>query len=226
MKFIIFIVLYVVSSFVSSANESSNKVITAAIAGKSGAAQHTEAEQIEQWRKKGDEAFARDDMMGAMTLFLKASEKGDAHSQAVLGYINLRAEEIESAVYYFQKAAAQSEPMALFELAVLYDKGLGVKKDVKKTLDLYKRSAEEKYHLAYFRLGLIYELGVLEQPVNVKTALHYFQEGVKHGDSNSLGRLIAAHKNQELGLTNNLEEIKALNLLYQTSIERAQVEVK
>lgn len=65
---------------------------------------------------------------------------------------------LEAAVY-FQKAADEGISQAEYNLALMYEYGLGVKQDLDKTAALYRRAAEKNYPEAMYNLGLMYAYG-------------------------------------------------------------------
>jgi|TARA_B110000977_G_scaffold29851_1_gene38922 TPR repeat protein len=57
----------------------------------------------------------------------KSAEQGDANAQTRLGRHYADTEEYEKSVSYWEKAAEQGFPGALFGLGVCYSNGFGVK---------------------------------------------------------------------------------------------------
>ncbi len=79
----------------------------------------------------------------------KQAKDGFPNAQIALGYLYLTGEnkdvkqDYKKAVYWFQKAADKGNGIALFNLAICYDKGLGVKADPEKAHTLYVQAAEK-----------------------------------------------------------------------------------
>ena len=60
--------------------------------------------------------------------------------------------DINKAFYWLAKASGNNHEKAQYSLGLLYEEGLGVEKDISKTIDLYKNSAYAGYKKAYKRL--------------------------------------------------------------------------
>ena len=60
----------------------------------------------------------------------------------------------------FQSAADQGNPDGQYNLAVCYEKGLGVEKNMEKAICLYQLAADQKHKHALHNLGVYYEEGV------------------------------------------------------------------
>lgn len=73
-------------------------------------------------------------------LLFKA-ENGDGKSQYEIGKYFLEEENFSKSIYWFERAANQGNTNAIFELALLYRNGLGVKKDSVKSYSFLKKSA-------------------------------------------------------------------------------------
>ena len=77
------------------------------------------------------------------------AEQGDTRSMIGLAYIRLNPEDRRydplAAAEFLTDAAAAGSAEAQFELAQLYEAGLGVDQDVKKALSLYEMAADQDY---------------------------------------------------------------------------------
>lgn len=96
-------------------------------------------------------------------LLTDCAQKGDADSQFDLGYLYTVGELVpssdEQAIFWYRKAADQNHMVALFNLGVRYESGLGLEKDPRLALALYKRSAECGFVRACEELIDIYQKG-------------------------------------------------------------------
>ena len=108
----------------------------------------------------------------------------------------------EQAAKYFAKAASQGNAEGMYNLARLTDRGLGVKKDHNRALELLEQAAGQSPEDPQFKgrpnvgvaeaehsLGLRYYEGISVQK-NPGTAAYWFQRGVVHGcaaSANNLG---------------------------------------
>jgi tetratricopeptide (TPR) repeat protein len=107
------------------------------------------------------------------------ADQGDTRSMIGLAYIRLNPEDRRydptKAAEFLTDAASAGSPEAQFELAQLYEVGLGVEQDVEKALALYRAAADQDYADALNDLGFLYfqgGLGIVRDP---DTALDYFK---------------------------------------------------
>jgi TPR repeat protein len=87
-----------------------------------------------------------------------------------------------------QKAAAQGDAEAQFNLAFMYSEGQGVEKDEAKSAKLIQESAKNGYLLAQHVLGTLYEKGVFV-PKDEKMAMFWYQKAAEQGDKSALAAL-------------------------------------
>jgi TPR repeat protein len=89
--------------------------------------------------------------------------EGNVRALIGLGYMSLSPGrdnfEPGKAFRYFSDAADKGDPEAMFELAKLYEKGIGTAQDFGKALSLYKRSADLGFADAINDLGFFYYQG-------------------------------------------------------------------
>jgi TPR repeat protein len=93
--------------------------------------------------------------------YTRAAESGYAEAQNSLGSALQAEKQYAEARRWFERAAEQSNPLALNNLAYLYDLGLGIDQDRKKAFDLYLRSANFGWAEAMWNLANIYGAGQL-----------------------------------------------------------------
>jgi TPR repeat protein len=110
-------------------------------------------------RTKAWSALAADQEMQLASL----AEDGNVRAMLGLGYMSLNPEKSrfkpERAVAMFSAAAKNGEPEAMFELAKLYEKGIGTPQDLEEALRLYQKSAELGFADAINDLGFLYYQG-------------------------------------------------------------------
>lgn len=75
-----------------------------------------------------------------------------------------------------ENANYRDDKIAQFELAKLYENGIGIKKDEKKALALFKRSSELKYGRAQNKMGEIFEQGLFGVEKSASKALKHYLE--------------------------------------------------
>ncbi len=83
----------------------------------------------------------------------QAAELGFARAQYMLGLQNLRSNNNEEAMKLFKMAADKGDLSSIYELAVLYDSGKTVKKDVKTAIEYYRTVADYKGDLPNYYFG-------------------------------------------------------------------------
>ncbi|PLY08023.1 MAG: hypothetical protein C0625_03495 [Arcobacter sp.] len=82
----------------------------------------------------------------------------------------------KKALYYNQKALEKGVYGSNFNLAYIYDKGKGVKKDYKKALEYYAKTEPKSY--VYYRIGYFNELG-LGTKKDIKKAYEMYTKAMK-----------------------------------------------
>jgi len=109
----------------------------------------------------------------------KLAEGGDTRSMLGLAYMRLNPKEERfdpsQAVGLLTRAAQVGSPEAQFELAKLYEKGLGVQQDEARALELYRASADQNFPDALNDLGFMFYQGGLGLGRDSDQALKYFE---------------------------------------------------
>ena len=107
------------------------------------------------------------------------AQQGDTRSMIGLAYIRLNSVDSRydpaGAADFLEQAATAGSAEAQFELAQLYEKGLGVPQDPARALALYQQSAEQDFPDALNDLGFIYYQGGLNVTRDPARGLAYFQ---------------------------------------------------
>ena len=101
--------------------------------------------------KKGQVAFEKKDYEKAISYWKPLADEG--HEEAINSMGNLYAtedskptclpEDFSKALYYFKKGTLKGNKHSIYRLGILYHQGLGVKQNIKKGRELYKKAAEE-----------------------------------------------------------------------------------
>ena len=115
-------------------------------------------------------------------LITKAN-KGDADAQYLLGLSKIKGErkqDYEEALNWFKLAAIQRHREAQYNLAVLYEKGLGIEKNDIKALLWYHVAAENEHPEAQFNLATFFLNGRGTAP-NQGEAVRWFRRASNHG---------------------------------------------
>jgi uncharacterized protein len=99
----------------------------------------------------------------AFPLLIFAAKDGFSHAQNLVAYafdLGLApARDAKKAVHWYRKAAEGRSAEGLYNLALCYAKGRGIRKDGRKALDLYKRAAKKGHVQASCNLGVMYAEG-------------------------------------------------------------------
>lgn len=107
------------------------------------------------------------------------ASQGDTRSMIGLAYIRLNSNDKRyapvKAAELLTTASEAGSPEAQFELAQLYEIGLGVAQDVPRAMELYHQAAAQDYPDALNDLGFIYYQGGQGIPADKAKALEYFQ---------------------------------------------------
>lgn len=135
--------------------------------------------------KRMDKALAQ-----SVAQLERKAEKGNADAAYDLG-ATLMSEDFSGAnnteaVRWLQFAIDHGVTFAKNEMAILYQEGRGVDKDLKKALKLYQEGSAAGDDTATYNLGLMYERGE-GVPVNYEKAAKYYQHVVDRIGSNPDG---------------------------------------
>jgi hypothetical protein len=103
-------------------------------------------------------------------------------AQATLGILFARIKEPAQAVQWWEKAAAQGDAEAQFNLAVMYTKGQGVERNPQTAFHWFLQAATQGVPSAQSKLGLLYAVGdgVAVDPIE---AHRWFQRAALAGDT-------------------------------------------
>ena len=108
------------------------------------------------------------------------ADQGDTRSMIGLAYIRQNPQDSRynpaEAVKYFTRAADAGAADAQFELAKIYEQGLGVTPDPAKALELYQKSAAQGFADAINDLGFLYFQGGLGLAPDQAKGIDYFRQ--------------------------------------------------
>jgi TPR repeat protein len=115
-----------------------------------------------------------------VTQLASLADQGDTRSMVGLAYMRLNAADPAyapgEAADWLARAAEQDSAEAQFELAQLYEKGLGVPQDHARALELYLAAADQGFADALNDLGFLYFQGGLGLTRDPARALEYFEK--------------------------------------------------
>jgi uncharacterized protein len=107
------------------------------------------------------------------------ADQGDTRSMLGLAYMRLNPEDARyapsEAVRLLTRAAEEGSPEAQFELAKLYESGIGVAPDPQRALALYQSAADQGFADAINDLGFLYFQGGLGLPRDPAEAIAHFE---------------------------------------------------
>lgn len=117
----------------------------------------------------------------------QAADNGSLEDQMNLAYMYLYGTNgvqanHDKALYYYDLAAQQNDPVALNNLGSLYFSGIGTKADVKKALALFNKAAELGNDNAAVNLAFIYLTGGKKDSLRNQKAFSLLQKASKSGN--------------------------------------------
>ena len=124
------------------------------------------------------------DYIKAVECFQKAAEQGDVQAQFLLGASYLVVKDYKKAKTWYQKAAEQGHALAQYDLALCYDKGLGVTIDEAEADKWMRKAAEQGVAKAQARVAVCYALGI-NVAKDDKQAVKWCQLAAKQGDADA-----------------------------------------
>lgn len=128
------------------------------------------------------------DVRKATALCKKSALTGFAPAQATLGILFAQAKKYEQAASWWEKAAAQNDPEALFNLANACKNGRGTAKDLHKARALMQRAATAGLAAAQVQIGLTYATGD-NVPADTVEACKWFFIAAAQGDAAGMANI-------------------------------------
>ncbi|KAI9260151.1 hypothetical protein BY458DRAFT_516707 [Sporodiniella umbellata] len=110
------------------------------------------------------------DLKKAKEYYQKSAQQGFADAQAALGNQYVMSDDYEQGLQWLDKAAKQGNSRAHVQLAMMYDKGVGVDQNNETALLYYKTAAEKNNRAGQYLLGLVYYFGRLGKEQNIGKA--------------------------------------------------------
>ncbi len=164
----------------------------------------TAADEAPNPLKEAFQLAAKGDMEGAAKIIKKEAEGGNAEAANAYGEMLLGNTKSKNAsldaLPWFQKAAEQSHPAGLFNLALLnYKGGEGIPKDEDQGRFLLKSSAEAGYAPAQYQMGVLMDAEAIKEdkPAGYVDAFVWFEKAAEQGHA---GALYTASRYYEQGL--------------------------
>lgn len=88
----------------------------------------------------------------------------------------------EEAVEHFRMSSSANNASSCFNLALLYEQGLGVKKDLEIAMRLYKMASDQGHDKALYNLGVYFARGLGGVKRSTKKAKSYFEKAALNGN--------------------------------------------
>lgn len=99
-----------------------------------------------------------------------------------------QANNLQLAYKEFLAAAQAGHPDSQFNLALMYEQGLGIGKDEKEAVAWYLKAAEQGHAAAQYNLAVLYENGRGTQ-IDLAKANEWYRRASAHGDTLAIGNL-------------------------------------
>jgi hypothetical protein len=95
----------------------------------------------------------------------------------------------EDAVEHFRMSSSSNNASACYNLALLYEQGLGVKKDLEIALQLYKLASDQGHDKALYNMGVYFARGLGGVKKSSKKAKSYFERAATYGNVDAINAL-------------------------------------
>lgn len=166
-------------------------------------------------------------IMRAANYYQQAISKGDVNGKYHLGLLYYKEKfgqgdlALKNAIYAFREAAAKGHAPSMYQLATMYEKGVGFSKDMGQAVQLYRKSAHAGYAPAQMQVGLLYENGILV-PKNETLAAAWYTKAAEQGLPTAQ-YLLAGMYRQGLGIPQNLSQAR---ILYENAAKSGLVDAQ
>lgn len=98
-----------------------------------------------------------------------------------MGVQNLMSGKYETAVSHLKLGTSHHHAGATFNLGICYEKGLGVKKNMKLAMECYQKASDLGHPRAMYNLGVFHVHGYGGIDKNRQAARQFFQASAEHG---------------------------------------------
>ncbi|CUS34678.1 SEL1-like repeat protein [Candidatus Nitrospira nitrificans] len=165
---------------------------------------------------EGVRLYKASDFAGAVKVFQKLADRGDAKAQLQMGYQYEHGEGVrkndDEAARWYRKAAEQGNAVAQSNLGMMYEDGKGVGENWSEAVQWYRKSAEQGHVQGQFRLGRMYQFG-MAVPQNRQEAIRWFDKAGDqgHDQANYFANHLKA-RNSYVGFRNDEEHAAVVGL--------------
>jgi len=154
--------------------------------------------------RRGEEAFRRGDIVGAMAALRGAAEAGHAPSQVLLGSILDQAELNDEALTWYRKAAQQGDAGGEYGVGTMFLSGEGVGRDAAQAYSWFLRAAERQHGPAVIALASAYlgaEKGGLPPGLDKDRAAQWLRKAAALEHLPALDALASAYRTGGFGIS-------------------------
>lgn len=146
----------------------------------------------------------------ALGYLKKATVKGHAYAEWLIGKIYLEKGKKEEGINWLKKAAEHENPLAQYTIGKLYLKGEEVEKNLMKAKELFQKAAQQEHEYAQYYLGKMYLLGE-DTEQNIEEAVKWFEKASENGNQYAqyqLGKIYLTGINGNQNMKKALEWLK------------------
>lgn len=95
----------------------------------------------------------------------------------------------KEAVEHFRMSSSSYNASACYNLALLYEQGLGIKKDMEVAMKLYKLASDQGHDKALYNMGVYSARGLGGAKKSFKKAKSYFEKAATYGNTEAIEAL-------------------------------------
>ncbi|CRK99462.1 CLUMA_CG012643, isoform A [Clunio marinus] len=106
-----------------------------------------------------------------------------------LGIESITSGEYEAAVDHFKLSSNHNHPGGIFNLALCYERGVGVKKNMQAAKELYEIASELGHAKSFYNLGVFYAQGLGGTRKSFDKAKKYFEQAAELGNDDAIQAL-------------------------------------
>jgi len=170
----------------------------------------------------GKNAFEEGNYSNALKILMPLANSGNSDAQNLVGEIYYSTNKVHNAVEWFQRSANRENPIALNNLAYLYENGEGVSRDYAMAASYYRQAAMKGIVEAQLGLGklLMNGRGVPKD----ENQARYWLDKAEHQGSNSARQYISEIENRasHRSASKNIERQVIAAQTRENEIEKAQ----
>ncbi|MBL4618251.1 MAG: sel1 repeat family protein [Robiginitomaculum sp.] len=121
------------------------------------------------------------DWQKAYEFYERASELGEGRGAYFIGMAKEDWDDMEAAIKFYKLAAQRGFPDAQAKLGLMYERGIGVKIDLNKSMQWHLKAAQQDFPFSIYTVGVNYKNGN-GVPKSLALANNWFKRGARLGD--------------------------------------------